>query len=652
MLKEENNIYRLPEPKIVKDYYADYTSHRGTERTIVIDYGSSECRMGWAGEASPSLTFRNVFAKSRKDMEIQIGNGIGNIEAVRQVLRSPFDRNVITHLEALETLLDYGMSRLGVDSEGRINHPVCFTECLGNPNAARQMVNQLMFELYGIHSISYGIDGLFSLHVNQSQANDALVVSLGHQTITVMPVLDGKTDVQNARRINLGGHQLLSYMQKVLQLRYQNHANALTFSRLEEMFSLTRVSQDFFTELRRWKEPNFYERNVVKVQLPYVATVKPPPTDPEVLKARRQELGKRLMEINARKRETKLVENNRILAQLEAVLELHKQGSDIRLEKALLKLNLSGLEELQSLINKTRGAINKASEAKLREANREVNPEPEPKRRREDMDATERDEFDAWISDLRWKLQEIRERKAARAQRRKQLAKRRTAASQERMRIISQLARNNKEEDDFGMKDSDWDVYKKIARDAEDSDSEEESLKAQEYESVLKEHGAEEETNRNTPDWHQVHLSTELTLIPEIIFQPSIIGIDQTGLAETIQFIFSKYSEEVVRRLANNVFLTGGLSKISGLKTRLENELQQMLPFKSTFKVTMAEDPSLDGWRGASHWANQPDNNRFFLSREEYLERGCNGYFKQHLASNLYHEATIPAAQNSSSQPT
>mgnify|MGYP001204992021 CR=1 FL=1 len=34
-------------------------------------------------------------------------------------------------------------------------------------------------------------------------------------------------------------------------------------------------------------------------------------------------------------------------------------------------------------------------------------------------------------------------------------------------------------EDDFGMKDSDWDVYKKIARDAEDSDSEEESLKAQ-----------------------------------------------------------------------------------------------------------------------------------------------------------------------------
>ena len=39
--------------------------------------------------------------------------------------------------------------------------------------------------------------------------------------------------------------------------------------------------------------------------------------------------------------------------------------------------------------------------------------------------------------------------------------------------------RNNKEEDTFGEKDSDWDVYKQISREAEDSDSEEETLRAQ-----------------------------------------------------------------------------------------------------------------------------------------------------------------------------
>lgn len=52
----------------------------------------------------------------------------------------------------------------------------------------------------------------------------------------------------------------------------------------------------------------------------------------------------------------------------------------------------------------------------------------------------------------------------AKRQRRQDMAKRRTAAAQERMRIISQLARKEKRDDDFGMRDEDWDVYKVINR--------------------------------------------------------------------------------------------------------------------------------------------------------------------------------------------
>lgn len=45
------------------------------------------------------------------------------------------------------------------------------------------------------------------------------------------------------------------------------------------------------------------------------------------------------------------------------------------------------------------------------------------------------------------------------------MAKRRTAAGQERMRIISQLAKKEKGIDDFGMRDEDWDIYKTISKD-------------------------------------------------------------------------------------------------------------------------------------------------------------------------------------------
>ena len=58
----------------------------------------------------------------------------------------------------------------------------------------------------------------------------------------------------------------------------------------------------------------------------------------------------------------------------------------------------------------------------------------------------------------------ILEKKQIRKQRRQDLAKRRTAAAQERMRIISHLAKKEKGTDDFGMRDEDWDVYKAISK--------------------------------------------------------------------------------------------------------------------------------------------------------------------------------------------
>lgn len=70
--------------------------------------------------------------------------------------------------------------------------------------------------------------------------------------------------------------------------------------------------------------------------------------------------------------------------------------------------------------------------------------------------------IDSWINDIRQKRAILLERRNSRRQRKQDLAKRRTVAAQERMRIISQLARKDKDDDDFGMRDEDWDVYKAV----------------------------------------------------------------------------------------------------------------------------------------------------------------------------------------------
>lgn len=106
---------------------------------------------------------------------------------------------------------------------------------------------------------------------------------------------------------------------------------------------------------------------------------------------------------------------------------------------------------------------------------------------------------DSWVSDIRQKRVALLERRSIRKQRRQDLAKRRTVAAQERMRIISQLARKDKDDDDFGMRDEDWDVYKTISKDG-DSDSETENEKLMEFESILRHHDPTFEDPQNVQE--------------------------------------------------------------------------------------------------------------------------------------------------------
>lgn len=70
--------------------------------------------------------------------QLQVGNDIVNIEAVRFQLKTQFDKNVVTHFEAQEHLFDYAFSHLGIDTENCVAHPVLCTEAVLNPNMSRQ----------------------------------------------------------------------------------------------------------------------------------------------------------------------------------------------------------------------------------------------------------------------------------------------------------------------------------------------------------------------------------------------------------------------------------------------------------------------------------------------------------------------------------
>jgi len=121
----------------------------------------------------------------------------------------------------------------------------------------------------------------------------------------------------------------------------------------------------------------------------------------------------------------------------------------------------------------------------------------------------------------------------------------------------------------------------------------------------------------------------------EVLFQPSMIGCGQGGITDTIEFILKKYSKEVACDLAENVFLTGGPTKLPGFKQRIYRELREMRPIESNISVKLSASPLLGSWFGAKKFASKKDFHKYLLTPEMYAELGGD-YLVENSCSNLY----------------
>lgn len=122
----------------------------------------------------------------------------------------------------------------------------------------------------------------------------------------------------------------------------------------------------------------------------------------------------------------------------------------------------------------------------------------------------------------------------------------------------------------------------------------------------------------------------------EVLFQPSIIGCSQGGITDTIEFILKKYNSEIANNLAENVFLTGGPTKLPGFEQRIYRELREMRPLESNINVKLSDSPLLDSWFGARDFANKKDFCEHLLTPQMYAELGGD-YFMENSSSNKYY---------------
>ncbi|XP_021760767.1 actin-related protein 6-like [Chenopodium quinoa] len=131
-----------------------------------------------------------------------------------------------------------------------------------------------------------------------------------------------------------------------------------------------------------------------------------------------------------------------------------------------------------------------------------------------------------------------------------------------------------------------------------------------------------EDRKKVDPTKNEFNLTNERFLVPEMIFRPADLGMNQAGLAECIVRSVNSCNPHLHPVLYESIILTGGSTLFPHFAERLEQELRPLVPDDYQVKITTQEDPILGVWRGGSLLASSPDFETMCATKAEYEEQG------------------------------
>ncbi|KAI9703510.1 MAG: Actin- protein 6 [Bogoriella megaspora] len=118
-------------------------------------------------------------------------------------------------------------------------------------------------------------------------------------------------------------------------------------------------------------------------------------------------------------------------------------------------------------------------------------------------------------------------------------------------------------------------------------------------------------------------LGNERFVPPELLFNPSDIGLKQDGLPGIIIQSLNALPEGLKAGMVANICVVGGNALIPGFVERLEEEVRSRVPAEMEVRLTRPKDPIKATWLGGARMASDPERlKKVLITREEYQEYG------------------------------
>lgn len=108
------------------------------------------------------------------------------------------------------------------------------------------------------------------------------------------------------------------------------------------------------------------------------------------------------------------------------------------------------------------------------------------------------------------------------------------------------------------------------------------------------------EKNYELPDGQVITIGAERFRCPEVLYQPSLIGMEAAGIHETTYNSIMKCDVDIRKDLYGNIVLSGGSTMFPGIADRMSKEITALAPSSMKIKVVAPPERKYSVWIGGS----------------------------------------------------
>jgi len=130
------------------------------------------------------------------------------------------------------------------------------------------------------------------------------------------------------------------------------------------------------------------------------------------------------------------------------------------------------------------------------------------------------------------------------------------------------------------------------------------------------------EKSYELPDGNVIVIGNERFRCPEVLFQPSLIGKEASGIHDCTFQTVMKCDVDIRRDLYANIVMSGGTTMFPGIAERMTKELTALAPSTMKIKVVAPPERKYSVWIGGSILASLSTFQQMWISKAEYDESG------------------------------